>query len=609
MARGALKGLKRTRPSAGEKVVVKGQLAQGGAGRSPGQNTVGSQGAASSPNAGAELDNAELVSWLNCECFFSLVLVGLLAALPFNLHTQELMQTPETYVARALELSEDGAFDKAASLYERAVNIEETAERHVLLGEALVLAERKGEALWHYGRAADLFDDREYKVSTLVSLGQVQTEEGYSDDAVETYLQVLSLQQDEDPDEVADAHVQASGVAMSLLDSHNHSEAVGHLELATALVPDLTQAQELLANTLRDMGSVEEAIRRYKSIIAQRSTDIETLVQLGYAYHELCDFSQALAIYKKARSSPTKAAEMDYLTAALHSKSLRPSRAPAAYVADLFDLEVRKNGFLASQAKRTALASAEDSDSSESPGPLAEARRSNGDRGMFYDVHGLIFDRVAPNMRSMIEAALGLPPDGLGRRGLQWLDILDLGCGRGTMGSQLKHLANFITGVDLSERAIKHALREGSYDSIQHGDAIAVVNTMLPNSFDLVVAADMVPYFGDLGDLFRAIAAVTRPGGLVAFNADALDAIDDGSGGANAGGNVRAFDLKFTGRWSHRRKYVTQSVAAAGLSVLGVRVIKGRTRLVSTAAGEIVLEAAPQERRTTIFLCGKGTMT
>lgn len=39
-----------------------------------------------------------------------------------------------------------------------------------------------------------------------------------------------------------------------------------------ALVPDLTQAQELLANTLRDMGSVEEAIRRYKSIIAQRST-------------------------------------------------------------------------------------------------------------------------------------------------------------------------------------------------------------------------------------------------------------------------------------------------------------------------------------------------
>lgn len=52
---------------------------------------------------------------------------------------------------------------------------------------------------------------------------------------------------------------------------------------------------------------------------------------------------------------------------------------------------------------------------------------------------------------------------------------------------------------------------------------------------------------------------------------------------------------------------MTQSVTAAGLSVLGVRVVKGHTRLISPGAGEIVLEAAPQERQSTIFLCGKGT--
>ncbi len=293
---------------------------------------------------------------------------------------------------------------------------------------------------------------------------------------------------------------------------------------------------------------------------------------------------------------------MDYLTAALHSKSLRPSRAPAAYVSDLFDLEARRNGYLESEALRAS----SNPENVESSGSLADARISNGDRGMFFDVHGLIFDHVAPNMRSMIEAALGLPSDGSVGRGLQWLDILDLGCGRGAMGGQLKPLANFITGVDLSEKAIKHALREGAYDSIKHGDAVTVMKAMLPNSFDLVVAADMVPYFGDLGDLFRAIATVTRPGGLVAFNADALDTTEDGSG---ASGNIRAFELNFTGRWTHRRKYVTQSVSAAGMSVLGVRVVKGRTRLISTAAGEIALEAAPQERRSTIFLVGKGAMT
>ena len=65
---------------------------------------------------GADLDSGDLVSWLNCECFFSLVLVGLLAALPFNLHTQELMQSPETYVNRAKEFSGEGSFDKVLSV-------------------------------------------------------------------------------------------------------------------------------------------------------------------------------------------------------------------------------------------------------------------------------------------------------------------------------------------------------------------------------------------------------------------------------------------------------------------------------------------------------------
>lgn len=41
---------------------------------------------------------------------------------------------------------------------------------------------------------------------------------------------------------------------------------------AAVLSPGMTEAHELLAHTLRDMGSVEEAIQRYKDIIAQRST-------------------------------------------------------------------------------------------------------------------------------------------------------------------------------------------------------------------------------------------------------------------------------------------------------------------------------------------------
>lgn len=55
---------------------------------------------------------------------------------------------------------------QAALLYERAVKTEETPERHVFLAEALVLGERKDEALWHYERAAGLYEDRQKKVCT-----------------------------------------------------------------------------------------------------------------------------------------------------------------------------------------------------------------------------------------------------------------------------------------------------------------------------------------------------------------------------------------------------------------------------------------------------------
>ena len=298
---------------------------------------------------------------------------------------------------------------------------------------------------------------------------------------------------------------------------------------------------------------------------------------------------------------------MDYLTAALHSTPFRPARAPEAYVSDLFNLEARKNAFLMS---KKGLAQAAKVDGRESTGALAGANKAGSNGGMFYDVHGLIFDSVSLNIRAMIEAALGLPADDAipsTRKGMRWLDVLDLGCGRGTMGSQLRHLANYMTGVDLALEAMKVAKRAGMYDSLEHGDIATVTKSMLPSSFDLVVASDALPYFGDLGDLLQTIAAVTRNGGLVAFNVDALED-DDSSKGVNNSGNARAYELKFTGRWSHRRKYVTQSVTAAGMYVLGVRTVKGTTRLISPAAGEIVLEAIPQEQKSTIFLCEKSAV-
>jgi hypothetical protein len=92
MARGTLKNLKRARPSSTRQTVGR---------------DIGGQDPASLAQAGADLYGADLVGWLNCECLFSLILVGLLAALPFNLHCNG---ADESYAMRPVSiLTNNGA--------------------------------------------------------------------------------------------------------------------------------------------------------------------------------------------------------------------------------------------------------------------------------------------------------------------------------------------------------------------------------------------------------------------------------------------------------------------------------------------------------------------
>lgn len=56
-------------------------------------------------------------------------------------------------------------------------------------------------------------------MSALVSLGQAQAEEGQAEDAVETFLEVLGLQENEKPEEVAEAHFQVRNTRKERLHS------------------------------------------------------------------------------------------------------------------------------------------------------------------------------------------------------------------------------------------------------------------------------------------------------------------------------------------------------------------------------------------------------
>lgn len=130
--------------------------------------------------------------------------------------------------------------------------------------------------------------------------------------------------------------------------------------------------------------------------------------------------------------------------------------------------------------------------------------------------------------------------------------VLDLGCGTGLGGVAFRDMARQLVGIDLSPRMIEKAAVRGLYDGLEIGEAVARL-LAAGASWDLIVAADMLVYFGGLDPLLRAAAAALRVGGAFAATAETAD------------GTVPT--LKPTRRFGHPESYLRQAATAAGLRI------------------------------------------
>lgn len=96
---------------------------------------------------------------------------------------------------------------------------------------------------------------------------------------------------------------------------------------------------------------------------------------------------------------------------------------------------------------------------------------------------------------------------------------LDLGCGTGLMGERLRPLVGRLEGIDLSPGMLDKARAKRLYDRLAAGDILEADG----GPFDLVTAADVLTYLGDLEPVFAHVAALLAPGALFAFSVEAED--------------------------------------------------------------------------------------
>jgi predicted TPR repeat methyltransferase len=132
-------------------------------------------------------------------------------------------------------------------------------------------------------------------------------------------------------------------------------------------------------------------------------------------------------------------------------------------------------------------------------------------------------------------------------------DVLDLGCGTGLAGVAFKPLARRLVGIDLSPAMIEHARARAIYDALHVDDVVAALRQM-PGAFDLIVAADVFIYLGDLAPVLTAMQASLRADGLAAFT------LETASG--------QPYRLTPSRRFAHDPAHVVALARAAGFALV-----------------------------------------
>ena len=192
-----------------------------------------------------------------------------------------------------------------------------------------------------------------------------------------------------------------------------------------------------------------------------------------------------------------------------------------------------------------------------------------------------LFDTYAPNFEQHLQALHYRTPQHIaqvlqqacvGSAQSPLAEVWDLGCGTGLCAPLLRPLAQRLVGVDLSTGMLDRAHARDTYDALQCAD---IVDALLGRvaDIDLLVAADVFVYIGDLRAMFGAARRVLRPGGHFVFSIEALEgrlletAVAPALGPALEPALEPGYRLQPTRRYAHSIGYIEGLAAVHGLKV------------------------------------------
>ena len=333
-------------------------------------------------------------------------------------------------------------------------------------------------------------------------------------------------------------------LGMLLYGQHQYTSAVSYIKRAIEIQPDYVAAYNNLGNVLRKQGKLTESEQAYRKAIEIKPDHAFSYNNLGITLKDQGKFDEAAIAYQKALSLVPDYAEAYHNLGHLLNALGRVDEAIVVYE------EWSKQSPENPVAKHMLIACT---------GENVPGRASDDYVKKTFDSFSDKFDQVlekldyrAPQLVfDVIQSTLGDATDRL--------HILDAGCGTGLCAAYFKPYAERLEGVDLSPGMLSKARDLDLYDELIAAELTAhlLVN---PASYDLIISADTLCYFGALDEVLPAAARALHSGGRLVFTVEHMQPDDTSAG----------YRINVHGRYSHTKTYVSEMLSLAGFGEFSV---------------------------------------
>ena len=260
---------------------------------------------------------------------------------------------------------------------------------------------------------------------------------------------------------------------------------------ALSIKPEYADAYNNMGNALKDRGNLEEAVQAYNKALSIKPEYADAYYNLGSALREQGKIKAAIKAYNMSLAINPDHAHATHAVSALTGR--RTASPPREYVENLFDQYAAK---------------------------FDRSLEGNLDYNM-----------------PKILTQLAVHENGGSSLG----SILDLGCGTGLAGEQIRRFCANLEGIDLSRRMLELAEAKNVYDKLSHIDIVEYLSKAELN-FDYFISTDVFIYLGDLSEVFRLIKYKNKKPGKLLFSTEHTE--KDGT------------HLETSGRYSHSTNYI-----------------------------------------------------